>query len=78
MLKKLADCIDSYLEGKISREDLTKFTLEIIADDNTIDKLPDEIQKNIYALDMEDVNELSDRDIAEIGKHIRKYADTKN
>jgi hypothetical protein len=61
-VEKLITQIDSYLDGKISPEDLEQFTLSLISEDQ-FNTLSTEIQDAIYALDSKELNTLSDTDL---------------
>jgi hypothetical protein len=64
-VKKLVMSIDSYLQGRISGDELEQITLGIIADDE-FDHLRSEIQDAIYTLDSKELNELTRSEIQEI------------
>lgn len=73
-LKQLVEAVDGYLAKRLIVDELGAVTLDIIGDDD-FEKLSDEVQDTIYALDNIELNKSSDDDVRKMQAKLRATVD---
>jgi hypothetical protein len=70
---ELVSTIDSYLDGKLSDEQLVDYTMGLIASDDFV-KQDERLQDLVYELDNKELNELNDSDVKRIRNELSSLA----
>ena len=67
---ELSEKISAYVAGKISKESLEDYTMNLIAQDD-FDANDEQTQDIVYTVDNADLNELRDEDLIEIAERLK-------